>query len=155
MSLLQFSRFRTSKPDRTLWEKSSIISTSAAVSFFKDQVDRLMDSATCDHTRPAHTTHWEARQSHQDECELCERRRGIREEGTKVGTGSPEAAEFFLCAQNKLLHAVVSVASGNGTRRKNQQHWVHLTYSLMTHHLAFDALTHAILIEIPHENKCF
>lgn len=36
--------------------ESSIVTCSALVSFFKDQVDRLMDSATCDQLGP-HTQH--------------------------------------------------------------------------------------------------
>lgn len=123
MSLLQFSGFGTFIPDR-LCEKNRASLRPLQQCHFEGMrwtewwAWRPVTNSARTHRTPggsAEPTGW-MRTRH--------RGRGIREKGTRVGAGSPEAAEFYFCAGNKLLHAVVSVASGNGICRKNQQHWV-------------------------------
>lgn len=123
MSRLQFSRLGTFKPDRTLWDNKHRYMFCASVIFQGSggQTDGLSDLWP---TGPTHTAHREAQRSHQDECELDSADMELKKKGTRVGTGSLEAAEFYFCAQNKLFHTAVSGASGNGTWWKNQQHWV-------------------------------
>lgn len=150
MRLPQFSRFWTFKPDRTRAALRPL-----RCCYFQGSGGRTDGLSDPWPTPPAHTTHWQAQRKPPGWMWTRQRRRGIREKGTRVGTGSPEAAEFYFCARNKLFHAVVSVASSNGTRRKNRQHWVSSHLSANDSSLGFPRTHRCYFNQIPHENKCF
>lgn len=150
MRLPLFSRFWTFKPDRTRAALRPL-----RCCYFQGSgggTDGLSDLWP---TPPAHTTHWQAQRSHQDKCELDsadveleKKRRGWEQE-------APRRRNFISVPEiNYFMPLFRSpAATGPGGRTGNTE--FHLTSPLMTHHLAFRALTDAILIKYHMKTSVF